>query len=305
MRSTTTTCCCSRTKSPKRSTCSPSCSSAAGRSASAHPGQQHRLLRPARIHVAHDHQRAGALGRVHGGREQSRARGRRQDQGLPVPAGRSLWRRQIARTPRSPTRWRRLVPTTTRPRPHAAGRFCGSCYYWNVCRGGCTWVTHGLAAARRQPILLLSRARVGEEGAARAHREGRGGARRAVRLRTFDIVVEDANGRRVPGALARDDKKRPRGRKLKLCTGCREFIFASERTCPHCGVAHRPERKPPAAASSEPAVHALVDEIDARMRGAFTSLSTDRRRRPARGPHRPAQPIREESMASPQRSSLF
>ena len=44
----------------------------------------------------------------------------------------------------------------------------------------------------------------------------------------FDIVLEDASGRRIPGERARDDKKRPRGRKLELCTGCREFIFASE-----------------------------------------------------------------------------
>jgi predicted amidophosphoribosyltransferase len=77
--------------------------------------------------------------------------------------------------------------------------------------------------------------------------------------------VEDASGRRVPGERARDDKKRPRGRKLELCTGCREFIFASERVCPHCGAAHRPERKS-AKGSSEPAVQSLVDEIDAHAR---------------------------------------
>ena len=67
----------------------------------------------------------------------------------------------------------------------------------------------------------------------------------------------------MPAELARDDKKRPRGRKLEVCTSCHEFIFASERICPHCHAPHRPERRV-AAAVDEPAVQSLVDEIDER-----------------------------------------
>jgi radical SAM protein with 4Fe4S-binding SPASM domain len=159
-----------------------------------------------------------------------------------------------------------LVPTTTRLDRTPAGGFCGSCYYWNVCRGGCTWVTHGLSGKRGDNPYCYYRAR---ELAKKGLRE------RIVKVAEapgepfdfgrFEIVVEDANGQRVPTELACDDKKRPRGRKLELCTGCREFIFASERICPHCGAAHRPERTS-AKASSEPAVQSLVDEIDAHAR---------------------------------------
>jgi hypothetical protein len=127
-------------------------------------------------------------------------------------------------------------------------------------------VTHGLAGKRGDNPFCYYRAR---ELAKKGLRE------RIVKVAEapgepfdfgrFDIVVEDEKGQRVAGELARDDKKRPRGRKLELCTGCREFIFASERVCPHCGAAHRPERKS-AKPSSEPAVQSLVDEIDAHAR---------------------------------------
>ena len=135
-----------------------------------------------------DHQRAGTLGRLHRRREQPRARSRRQDQGLPLVAGRPLRRRQRPATVTIPRRSAQCRPADvdTESTARRAGGFCGSCYYWNVCRGGCTWVTHGLAGqARRQSVLPLPRARTGEEGPARAHREGRGGARRAVRFRTL------------------------------------------------------------------------------------------------------------------------
>ena len=135
-----------------------------------------------------------------------------------------------------------------------------------MCRGGCTWVTHGLSGKRGDNPYCYYRAR---ELAKKGLRE------RIVKVAEapgepfdfgrFEIVVEDANGQRVPTELACDDKKRPRGRKLELCTGCREFIFASEPICPHCGTAHRPERKS-ARTSSEPAVQSLVDEIDAHAR---------------------------------------
>jgi radical SAM protein with 4Fe4S-binding SPASM domain len=158
-----------------------------------------------------------------------------------------------------------LAHTTTRRDRTPGGGFCGSCYYWNVCRGGCTWVTHGLAGKRGDNPFCHYRAR---ELAKKGLRE------RIVKVAEapgqpfdfgrFDIAVEDADGRKVPSELARDDKHRPRGRKLELCTNCQEFIFASEHTCPHCGAEHRPERR--AQPSAEPAVRSLLDDIELHTR---------------------------------------
>jgi len=159
-----------------------------------------------------------------------------------------------------------MVPTLTRNDRTPPAGFCGSCYYWNVCRGGCTWVTHGLAGKRGDNPFCHYRAR---ELAKKGLRE------RIVKIAEapgepfdfgrFDIVVENMSGERVPAELARDDKKRPRGRKLEVCTSCHEFVFASERICPHCHAPHRPDRRA-VAAMAEPAVQSLVDEIDEHTR---------------------------------------
>lgn len=127
-----------------------------------------------------------------------------------------------------------LAPTTLR-RGAGCG-FCGSCYYWNVCHGGCTWMADALSGQRGDNPYCYYRAR---ELAKRDLRE------RVIKVAEapnhpfatgqFAIVLETATGQRMPGSLARDGKKRRRGRHLVLCGSCQEYLLASERVCPHCG----------------------------------------------------------------------
>jgi radical SAM protein with 4Fe4S-binding SPASM domain len=153
-----------------------------------------------------------------------------------------------------------LAPKVPR-RVRTRGRgFCGSCYYWNVCRGGCTWVTHGISGMKRDNPYCNYRAR---ELAKKGLRE------RVVKLadapgRPFDfgrfkIVVEDEHGHRVSRRLAVDSNKRPRGRKLEICGNCHEFLFTTEQTCPHCRAPQR--RQGAAIADVAPKLRALLDDI--------------------------------------------
>jgi radical SAM protein with 4Fe4S-binding SPASM domain len=129
----------------------------------------------------------------------------------------------------------KLAPTTLRQDRRGGRGFCGSCYYWNVCRGGCTWMADALSGRRGDNPYCYYRAR---ELAKRGLRE------RVVKIAEapdhpfatgkFATVLENESGLRMPDSLARDGKKRRRGRRLLLCTVCREFLLAGEQTCPHC-----------------------------------------------------------------------
>ena len=171
-----------------------------------------------------------------------------------------------------------LAPKVPRKAHSRGSGFCGSCYYWNVCRGGCTWVTHGISGTKRDNPYCNYRAR---ELAKKGLRE------RVVKLAEapgrpfdfgrFEILVENEHGHRVSKRLAVDSKKRPRGRKLELCSNCNEFLFTTERVCPHC----RASRLRPGAgmAGAELKVRALLDNI-AELERAVRMLSLQEQPKP-------------------------
>lgn len=118
--------------------------------------------------------------------------------------------------------------------------FCGSCYYWNVCRGGCTWMADAIAGRRGDNPYCYYRARqLAKKGLRERVVKIAEAPGRPFDTARFDIVVEDRAGRSVSRRLARDDKTRPSGRRLKLCRTCNEFFLAKDRRCPHCGAASR------------------------------------------------------------------
>ena len=64
----------------------------------------------------------------------------------------------------------------------------------------------------------------------------------------------------MPESMARDDNKRRRGRKLRLCGNCHEYFFTGERRCPHCQAANSATK--PAVMDGGAAVRQLVDQIE-------------------------------------------
>uniref|UniRef100_A0AAU2JYT0 GDL motif peptide-associated radical SAM/SPASM maturase n=1 Tax=Streptomyces sp. NBC_00049 TaxID=2903617 RepID=A0AAU2JYT0_9ACTN len=129
--------------------------------------------------------------------------------------------------------------------------FCGSCYYADVCEGGCTWTSHSLLGRPGNNPYCHYRA---------SELRKQGKRERVVRRLPapgtsfdhgqFDIVEEpdpDApHVEPVPGA----DRKRPSGPKppppqgptvphapsLVLCRGCACYVFPGTEDCPHCGA---------------------------------------------------------------------
>jgi radical SAM protein with 4Fe4S-binding SPASM domain len=120
--------------------------------------------------------------------------------------------------------------------------FCGSCYYKDVCRGGCTWTSHSLLGrAGNNPYCHY---RVGEL-AKRGFRE------RIVKVADapgksfdygrFDLILETLEGKdgvvQVPPpppaqrARTSNDRVPP---KLTLCPACEQYVYPQEVTCPHC-----------------------------------------------------------------------
>jgi radical SAM protein with 4Fe4S-binding SPASM domain len=169
-----------------------------------------------------------------------------------------------------------LARRTVRRDGNRGAGFCKSCYYWSVCRGGCTWVSHVLRGRRGNNPFCYYRAR---------ELEKQGIRERIVKVAEapglpfdigrFRIVAEDASGRRVPASRIRDDKKRGRGRKLVVCETCHEYYFAGEAFCPHCAAQDRPVAMQTGALKSDILGYLAEIELHERgMAGVLTRLGS-------------------------------
>lgn len=137
--------------------------------------------------------------------------------------------------------------------------FCGTCYYADVCRAGCTWTSHSLLGRpgnnpychhrvlELQKRGLRERIRKVEDAAQASFAVGR------FELITEEIPAESALPGRVVGTTERvlvPLLRRPiagmdrgpaagPGRQpdeLVLCRACERHVFPEETACPHCGA---------------------------------------------------------------------
>ncbi len=137
--------------------------------------------------------------------------------------------------------------------------FCRGCYYADVCRGGCTWLSHSLFGRPGNNPYCHHRAL---ELEARGLRERVVPAQPAPGLSfdhgTFDLLLETLDGCAVasapgsglvqigrPAKQAPADAARPfkAGRKasvgrkaLSLCRACDRHVRPGTRACPFCGA---------------------------------------------------------------------
>ena len=136
--------------------------------------------------------------------------------------------------------------------------FCRSCYYADVCRGGCTWTSHSLLGRPgNNPYCHYRALELQKRGLRERIVKRREAAKASFAVGEFELLTEQ-----VPSSPNEADKivcsnpactqlvqlQSPRasastsemreGRvppKLNICRGCDAYIWPGESLCPHCG----------------------------------------------------------------------
>lgn len=134
--------------------------------------------------------------------------------------------------------------------------FCRSCYYADVCRGGCTWTSHSLLgrpgnnpychyrALELQKMGMRERVVKRHEAANASFAIGEfeliterisaetGAVETVESSRGLSQLVQLGSADTTDKPAARDGRIPP---KLDICRGCDAYIWPGETLCPHCG----------------------------------------------------------------------
>jgi radical SAM protein with 4Fe4S-binding SPASM domain len=132
--------------------------------------------------------------------------------------------------------------------------FCGSCYYADVCKAGCTWMADAiLQRAGNNPYCHHRAESLERQGLRETLVQVEAAPGRSFDRGLFEIVVEREDGVEVgrvsrdgreTGVLARDLTPRvsDAARALVVCRGCERDVHAGTETCPFCGAGVERER---------------------------------------------------------------
>jgi Y-X(10)_GDL-associated radical SAM protein len=124
--------------------------------------------------------------------------------------------------------------------------FCRTCYYADVCRGGCTWTSHSLLGRPgNTPYCHYRVLKLAERGLRERVEPAEPAPGRSFDHGRFHLILEPLDGvgdvvLQTP-PLVRPAKARTQSRTdrvpptLPICRGCDQYVLAHETTCPHCG----------------------------------------------------------------------
>jgi len=117
--------------------------------------------------------------------------------------------------------------------------FCGTCYYKDVCRGGCTWMAHSLLGKPGNNPFCHHRAlELQRQGLRETIRQVETAPGTPFDHGVFALVVETFDGR-ATDALATDRTPRDAHadrEKLVVCYSCFRHVFAGTASCPFCAA---------------------------------------------------------------------
>ncbi len=140
--------------------------------------------------------------------------------------------------------------------------FCRTCYYAEVCRGGCTWTADSLFGRPGNNPYCHHRVLELEKGGLRERVvKKRDAPMKSFATGEFELILEPIPGRKgeveagllttVPTTMRSETVVQIGGRKtvsshgfgeegrvppsLEICRACDRFVWPEEDTCPHCG----------------------------------------------------------------------
>jgi len=130
--------------------------------------------------------------------------------------------------------------------------FCRTCYYADVCRGGCTWTSHSLLGRPgNNPYCHYRALELQKDGLRERIVKIRDAAPAPFAVGEFELITERiADGAAVSSSTSHrqlvqlgDKGERwespQEGRippSLELCRACDSYIWPREASCPHCGA---------------------------------------------------------------------
>ena len=193
------------------------------------------------------------MGRLRRRADLDRTRVGRHDQGLSLAVHHWLWRGNILETPIEEL-WShadRLLFNRTRSIDELWG-FCGTCYYAEVCRGGCTWTADSLfGRPGNNPYCHYRALQLESRGRRERIVKRREAPAESFAIGEFELIEEPIPGREAEAAsggataltsaggapIRRLPPVREDGlaAEMTLCRECECFIWPDETTCPHCG----------------------------------------------------------------------
>jgi Y-X(10)_GDL-associated radical SAM protein len=134
--------------------------------------------------------------------------------------------------------------------------YCRSCYYADICRGGCTWTSHSLLGRPgNNPYCHYRVLDLRKKGLRERIVKRREAAPTSFAVGEFDLITEEIAAAETGTARAvdvvnsqaalvqltpartgvagdRDGRVPP---ELDICRGCQCYIWPGEALCPHCG----------------------------------------------------------------------
>jgi Y-X(10)_GDL-associated radical SAM protein len=115
--------------------------------------------------------------------------------------------------------------------------FCGSCYYADVCKAGCTWTTDSLLGkAGNNPYCHHRALELSQQGLRERIVQVEKAPGTSFDHGRFDLILETLDGKELP--LPANNlvqiKRTSAPRELILCRGCNRHVKTGTKICPFC-----------------------------------------------------------------------
>ncbi|HEV8427145.1 MAG TPA: GDL motif peptide-associated radical SAM/SPASM maturase [Pyrinomonadaceae bacterium] len=114
--------------------------------------------------------------------------------------------------------------------------FCGSCYYADICKAGCTWTTHSLLGkAGNNPYCHHRALELSKQGLRERIVQVERAPGTSFDHGRFELILETMDGNAMVNNLVQITSTRTRQpTELILCRGCSRHVKTGTKVCPFC-----------------------------------------------------------------------